>query len=565
MLPEFDWIIVGGGSAGCVLANRLSEDRAVRVLLLEAGRDTALGLEPMLKSRYPGYAYFAAANTWTGLSVLGGATGSNNPDQRPRFAYAQARLLGGGSSINGIGANRGSPADYDEWVEHGATGWGWEDVLPTFKALEQSSVEDQDYHGHHGLLPIRSVPPSDISRFVTEAASVIAKRGVPRHADQNGLWQDGLFPTALNIDAKGQRVSIADAYLDTKVRSRDNLVLRTETSVARLLFEGQRAVGVELVDGTVLHARRIALSAGALHTPALLMRSGLGDPALLQAMHLPVVAERRGIGQNLMEHPYAGVMAHLPRASRLPLDAYHIPQVWRFSSGHGACPAGDMHLAMIGRSAWHAIGQRLGMMGVWVNKSYSRGHVSLASPHASVHPTVDFRLLSDPRDLIRLADAFRSAAKLMLDLAERGVCGAPMPARMSDRGRRYGQATLKNRLATEAFGTLADWTGRLGPRLFDRSVDSGIGLQHLLSDETELHAFLNSSATGVWHASGTCRMGRSDDPLAVTDARGNVMGVEGLHIADASVFPTIPCANINIPTVMVAERMSALWRDQSGA
>lgn len=565
MIGPADVIVVGGGAAGCVVASRLSEDVATRVLLLESGRDTA-GHEPALVSRYPGRASAMPGNLWHDLTVSGGGFGANDSALRPRFAYAQARLLGGGTAINGVGANRGAPRDYEEWVEAGAEGWGWADVLPFFRRLEcdlDLDVRpqiDSALHGRDGPLPIRRALDEDTSAFVAAAKRAALAAGMVERADQNGEWADGVYPITLAVDRAGRRVSAAEAYLSPQVRRRANLEIRTGVDVAAVVFDGTKAVGVRLANGTRLAARHVILCAGALATPALLMRSGVGPGASLQAMGLPIVAARRGVGRNLLEHPYAGVMARLPPESRLPADAHHIPLVVRFSSGLAGAPEGDMHMAVIGRAAWHAVGRRIGMLGVWVNKSWSTGEVRLASPDPQVRPLVDFRLLSDPRDAVRLASGFRFASRLLANMAATGVCGSPQPARMSDRARRFGAPTLRNSLVTRLFDLATRSLGPMGNQLFDRLTASGPSLDMLVGHDLALARHLQDTTIGVWHASGTARMGQRDDEAAVVTAQGHVIGVEGLSVCDASVFPTIPCANIAVPVMMVAEKMSDHWR-----
>lgn len=565
----FDVAIVGGGSAGCVLAARLSEDPARRVLLIEAGRDvTAEDCPPHALSPYAGLAYFDPALTQPGLAVRFAQGRGNEPPARPLSPYAQGQALGGGSLINGIGANRGAPADYDEWDAAGAAGWGWAEVLPYFRKLERDQEMDGPLHGKDGPLPIRRAPEAWRSGFVRAAVEALGRRGVAEKPDQNGPWEDGVFAQKVNLDESWRRVPTSLGWLTPAVRRRPNLAILTGVVARRIVVEDGRAVGVRLAMGereTVVRAGEIVVSAGALQTPALLMRSGIGPGPHLSERGVAVHAHVPGVGRNLMEHPYAGIAFPLPRRSRMRGDGeHHIPAIWRFSSGLEGCPPGDMHMGLMGRSAWHAVGRRLGALAFWVNKSFSRGFVELG-PALDGPPTVEMRLLSDERDRVRLKDAFRLAAGLAAEIAASGAAGPPQPARMSDRARRFGAPTWRNRCLTGLAGVAVDLAGPLGPGLLRRLTAEGPTIAELLADEAALDRYLDESVIGVWHASGTCRMGRADDPLAVTDPAGRLRGVEALRVCDASLFPTIPNANLNVPVIMAAERIADLMRGRGAA
>jgi len=217
-----------------------------------------------------------------------------------------------------------------------------------------------------------------------------------------------------------------------------------------------------------------------------------------------------------------------------------------------------MHAAMIARSGWHSVGQRIGTLFIWVNKSYSRGVVSLRSREARQEPHVDFRLLSDWRDLERLKMGFRVGAKTLSDPLMDGQRGTVFPTSYSPRVAKIGAPGFVNGVQRGVFGAMLDFAGVLRPWLIHKVVTLGITLDELLADDVALTDFLRQSVGGVWHASGTCRMGASDDPLAVADGEGRVRGVEGLRICDASLMPSIPRANTNTPTLMMAERIADL-------
>jgi 5-(hydroxymethyl)furfural/furfural oxidase len=558
-----DYLILGGGSAGCTLAARLSEDPRVSIVLLEAGKDITQQTAPAdVLSNYPGKAYFNPDFTWRGMTAMLGGAGANQPGERPRARYEQARILGGGSSINGLNANRGSPEDYDGWEQAGAVGWNWDSVLPYFRKLEHDLDFDNEYHGRDGPVAIRRFPISDWSGFAQGVAKVLHKRGYPLVEDQNGRWQDGVMPVTASVDEHGRRSSCAYAYLTPEVRGRKNLRVLTETTVERILFEGPRATGAQAsANGRsmTIRAGEVILSCGTINSPAMLMRSGVGPAGELQRLEIPVVAASAGVGRNLIEHPVVSVSCYLTRPARLRnLHRHHTQAHLRFSSNVDDCPSGDMSLAIIVRSGWHAMGQRVGSLYVWVNKSYSQGAVTLRSPHVGDLPEIDFRMLSDGRDLTRLRNAFRFVSELAFDEELDGLRTHVFPTNYSDRVRKVSSPGIRNQFQMALFASILDALPGMRGYLIERVVTGGYRMSDLLADDVVLDAYLNRSVVGVWHPVGTCRMGAASDPMAVTDSSGRVRGVEGLRVCDASLMPTIPCANTNIPTIMVAERVADL-------
>lgn len=560
------YLILGGGSAGCVLAARLSEDAETRVTLVEAGPDvTAQSMSPIVRSRYPGRAFLEAANIWPDLEAYFGAPLGNTEGRAPR-RYEQARMLGGGSVINAMVANRGAPADYDEWGALGAEGWSFEAALPYFRKLERDVDFSGFFHGRSGPLPIRRISDERMSPFAKAFSATLEKRGYKKKPDQNGEWTDGIYVGAVSVSDEGERVPTSVAYLDAEVRARRNLRIMTGTLAQRIVVDGGHVVGAIVAPTgggspqTVI-ADEVIISAGAIHTPALLMRSGIGPGADLQAKGVNVLADRPGVGQNLMEHPSTAVSTYLPPQMRLKdLDEHHDHAILRFTSSIPEAPPGDMHLAMIGRSGWHSIGQRVGTLFIWVNKPYSRGAVTLASPDPRAEPEVDFRLLSDPRDLERLKEGFRVGAAALTDKSMLKVAGPAFPTSYSARVAAIGGPGKFNELQRGLFSAMLDSAGPFRGALIRNVVTLGVTLKHLMADDAALTEFVSNAVGGVWHASGTCRMGRADDPLAVTDGAGRVHGVPGLRVCDASLMPAIPRANTNIPTIMLAERIADLIR-----
>lgn len=559
-----DIVIVGGGSAGWALAARLSEMPGCSVLLIEAGKDVSLeAADRDILSNYPGRAYFNPDFTWRGQTAYLGRAGANDAADRKPARYEQARLLGGGSSINGLCANRGAPQDYDDWAAEGAAGWAWKDVQPYFRKLETDLDFSGDDHGKSGPVTIRRFPREDWSGFVRAAGAVIEDRGYQAIDDQNGAWRDGLMPASITVDGGDRRASCAFAYLTPAVRARPNLRILTETSVRRLLLEGRRAVGVELIgpDGAVstLRAGEIIVSCGAIYSPALLMRSGIGPQADLAARGIATLVGREGVGRNLSDHPAISVSCYLRSSGRLWMaDRHHTQAHLRYSSGVDGCPSGDMTLALLARSGWHALGQRIGSFYLFVTKAYSKGRVTLASADPAVPPTVDFRMLSDWRDKKRLVEGFRFIAGIALDERLDAVRSKSFPANYSDRVRKVSAPGPRNALLMQAFSTMLDWMPPFRGHLIDTLVTSGITVEDLLRDQAALENFIDMAVAGVWHPVGTCRMGDAADPLAVTDPAGKVHGVAGLRVCDASLMPSIPSANTNIPTIMIAERIADL-------
>ncbi|WP_175104093.1 GMC oxidoreductase [Pararobbsia alpina] len=581
-----DYLILGGGTAGCALAARLSEDPGKTVVLVEAGRDLRSdAMADTIRTRYPGLAYLDAQNLWTDLSVTVSGAPTREPNRTPR-RYEQARVLGGGSAINAMVANRGAPGDYDEWGTLGAEGWNGEVALKYFRKLERDCDFDDGYHGRSGPIPVRRHHPERTSPFIAAVCKSLVTRGYHLHADQNGEWTDGVFPAAIATTDDGERIPASIAYLTPEVRRRPNLRIITDTQAGVLLFEGARVVGASLVptaesiadagshagDGVngagtrpdrQLAAQTI-VCCGGIHSSTLLMRSGIGPAAALAKLDIPVHVNLRGVGQNLMEHPLTAVSTYLPPASRIrDLREHHDQALLRYSSKLGDAPAGDMHIAMIGRTAWHAVGQRMGTLLIWVNKSYSRGSVSLRSSDYRAEPAVDFRLLSDPRDFERLKQGFRLAAGILRDPLLDGVRGSVFPTSYSERVRKVSAPGAFNALQMNLFGKMLDHAGGLRDSLVHQVITLGLRVDELLADDAKLHEFIGNSVAGVWHASGTCKMGAAGDPMAVTDGAGRVHGVAGLRVCDSSIMPSIPRANTNMPTLMLTERIADLIKEEA--
>jgi len=560
---QYDYIIVGGGSAGSVLANRLSARSANKVLLCEAGQDTPHGKVPEeILDSYPGTAYLDKRFIWNELQVTTEVISHNNPDvdRPPLRKYEQARVLGGGSSINGQLANRGAPTDFNEWEARGAKGWNWDAVLPYFKKVERDMDFDGPYHGDQGRIPVRRIMPDLWNDHATATGEAFRQAGFAFLPDQNGAFEDGYFPITMS-NAYERRVSAAIGYLDPGTRLRDNLTITTRTQVKELLFEGRRCVGVKaLVGGKEQEFRgnEIILSSGAIHSPAHLLRAGIGPALALSELGIEVRANVAGVGQGLMDHPSIAVASFVkPHARVNAFSRRHLLVGLRYSSGLEEVPQGDMFVAVSSKSSWHPVGEQIASMIIFVNKTYSEtGQVKLNSADWRDEPTVEFNLLSDRRDLDRLMDGVRRMAALHAMPVLQAATSDAFPASYSDKVRQVGEINTKNKILTGVMAKLLDGPGVLRRFLMDKLILEGFTLDQLLGDDEAMEAFVRQAAVGVWHASCSCRMGADDDPKAVTNSAGRVRDVEGLRVVDASVFPVVPCANTNFPTLMAAEKIA---------
>jgi 5-(hydroxymethyl)furfural/furfural oxidase len=558
---EFDVIIVGGGSAGSVLAGRLSANPQLKVAVIEAGPDTPPDNVPdIIADSYPGLSYFDPRYHWPDLRVFTRSPRNNRESPKPS-KLEQARVMGGGSSINGQFAVRGYAADYDEWGALGLKGWDYAGFLPYLKKLERDLDFPGGVHGSDGPLPIRRLFPDQWAGYSRAMQQAMQDAGFAYHQDLNGIERDGIFPLPL-VNENNRRVSTAVAYLGTDVRKRANLAIMDNAEVLELKLEGRRVTGVSVRrQGTIqtINAREVVVSAGALHSPAFLMRSGIGPAGHLRDMGIPVVFDSPGVGENLMDHPHISVGTFMLPAARLPAEQRrHIFFGLRYSSGVEGGTPGDMLMMPANRTGWHPLGMRIGSLGVCVNKSFSRGVVRLASPDPGKEPFVDINMLSDGRDLRRLVDAFKRIYRLMESPPVTALTRGWFLAGYTDEVRALQVKSPANWLKVIGAALMIDLSPATRAWLYRNRFGSQDKLHRLVIDDQAIEDWVKSSVWSGWHVSGTCRMGPDGDSGAVLDDRCRVRGIAGLRVVDASVMPTIVRANTNISTIAIAEKASDL-------
>jgi len=484
---ELDAVVVGAGAAGCVVASRLAGSGSRTVLLLEAGPD--LGASPPE----------GILDGWHMTRLFDWGYESEPDESGAVQTLRRVRLVGGTSSIVRF-AVRGAPADYAEWEALGNPGWGYEDVLPYFTRLETDvDFGDQAWHGDSGPIPITRYRDLERTEIHAAMAHALAAVGFPAIEDHNRPGAVGVGPMPMSSRA-GRRATTASAYLP--LADPQKLAIRADSLVSDVIFDGTRAHGVRLVDGTVIEAGCVVLCAGTYGSPPILMRSGIGPADHLASVGIPVRFELSGVGANLADHPDVDLDSGYRGAARAAPLLHTIATFHSSETSTDAPP--DLMLWVSDPEPQS--GSMQASVDVVLLKPRSRGRVRLRSSDPSDPPRIDLPHLEDPFDVQRLAEGYRRAQEVASRPTVRQLCSEP--------------------LAPEIDG------------------------------ENELRSVIRRTATSIPHVVGTCAMGPRPDEGGVVDASGRVHGTEGLFIVDASIMPTVPSGFTHLPTIMIAERLS---------
>ncbi|MBN95877.1 MAG: choline dehydrogenase [Deltaproteobacteria bacterium] len=510
-MPEHvETVVVGAGSAGAVIAARTTESAARQVLLLEAGPDycePAHLPEDLADGRYNSM----TRHDW--------GYRHRPTVEQVRFPLPRGKVVGGSSAVNTCIALRGQPADYDEWAERGLPQWSWAQCLPAFKRLETDLDFDEPWHGREGPLPLRRHTQEELASWQSAFLEGCDQRGHPQCEDTNRPGSHGAGPHTMNR-IEGRRISAAEAWLTPSVRARSNLSIQPGAQVLRILTRNGKVTGVEAQVGRQIfcvQTKQVVLCAGAIGTPTILLRSGVGPRDELSRLGVDLVADVPGVGARLLDHPGVAFFMR-PKWGRSHRGAPLIQTVLRVPSGAaGALPDLQVQPGSSVPLPWIHL-PLVSMMAV-VGKPVGHGSIRWPSLRLADRPIIESRFLEDATDRKVAMDGLQIALDLVHSPAMRDFGAHFYPSRK----------TLQERSRLE--------------RWIRKGCDSG------------------------YHPCGTAPMGPDDDPGAATDGHGRVRGVTGLIVADASLMPTIPSANTNLCTLMIGERFGEWLRDgtlQSG-
>ena len=504
---KYDVIVVGGGSAGSVVAARMAEDPDTTVLLLEAGTDYP-DLASLPEDIQNGHTRTAederSEHNW---ALRGTIT-----EEQGEIHVAQGKVIGGGGSINGQVFLRGIPQDFDDWASWGNEEWSYTNVLPYFRKAETDLDIKDDFHGTDGPLPI--------SRKVGETWPVIQsafhtaclQNGFDTTDDMNGVEPTGVGVVPMN-NQKGVRMSTAITHL-APMRHHLNLTIRGNVFARKILIENRQVTGVEVESGGevfTVESNKVVISAGALKSPHILMLSGIGPKDQLDEYGIDVLQDTPGVGANLRNHPISPISFRVKEGIKLQPDASGVRIALRYTA-KGSDDSNDMMMttsSLFSPFTGEMLPDRIGRISCVIELPAGAGFVRLNSADPAVQPKFDYRYFSHPEDMRRMRDGIRLAVKM---------------------------------LETDAYKDVSD--GRVTPT------------EEILTDDDALDLWIRQTVGSARHVSGTCKIGPDSDPMAVVDQQCRVKGFQGLWIADSSVMPQVPRANANATAIMIGERVA---------